>query len=132
MESRNSARLSAIAVERATLQKTLAPNFLIARRCRIVPPIKTWEIRLPLSYDEAFGLFAVADTASHVIALTRVWVGSRPLPFGAEAAGVHVGSNAGETSVKHARLGDFGRRLFRHAWIRGADDVRVVAESSLV
>jgi len=67
VESRNKARLSATAAERAALQKTVAVECPDCATLSNPASIETGHVRPPLPEDAAFVLFAVADMASHVI-----------------------------------------------------------------
>jgi CHAT domain-containing protein/tetratricopeptide (TPR) repeat protein len=84
-EQRSRDRLAAIAVERATLQKTFTAEFPDYAALSNPLPMTAAEIQALLSADEAMVLFAVADKESYVIAITRERFDWKPLPSGAEA-----------------------------------------------
>jgi CHAT domain-containing protein/Tfp pilus assembly protein PilF len=84
-EARGRARLTAIAAERASLQKTLATEFPDYAALSNPLPVTGKELQALLSADEAMVLFAVADKESYVFALTRESFDWKPVPFGADA-----------------------------------------------
>jgi len=79
------ARLAAIAVERASLQKTLSTEFPDYAALSNPLPLKAKEIQALLSGDEALVLFALAEKESFVLALTRDASGWQRMPLGADA-----------------------------------------------
>jgi CHAT domain-containing protein len=85
LETRNRARLTAIAAERAGLQKTLAAEFPDYAALSNPLPVTARELQALLSADEAMVLFAVAEKESYVFALTRESFDWKPVPLGAEA-----------------------------------------------
>ncbi len=84
-EQRNRARLTAIAGERATLQKTFAAEFPDYAALSNPLPMTAKEIQALLSDNEAMVLFSVNDKESYVFAITRDGVDWKPVPLGAEA-----------------------------------------------
>ena len=70
VESRNKARLSATGAEGAALQKTVAVECPDCAACNPAS-VETGRVRSLLPDGDALVLFAVADMASHVIALMR-------------------------------------------------------------
>ena len=78
-------RLAAIAIERATLQKTFAAEFPDYAALSNPLPLKAREIQELLSGDEAMVLFALADRESFVLALTRDSFDWQRIPLGADA-----------------------------------------------
>jgi CHAT domain-containing protein/Tfp pilus assembly protein PilF len=83
-EQRSRTRLSAIAAERAGLQKTLAAEFPDYAALSNPLPVTHAELQALLSGDEAMVLFAVADKESYVFALTRENFDWKPIAAGAE------------------------------------------------
>ncbi|HTO64693.1 MAG TPA: CHAT domain-containing tetratricopeptide repeat protein [Bradyrhizobium sp.] len=83
-ENRNKARLAAIAVERAGLQKTLAVEFPDYAALSNPLPIKTAEIQQLLSDDEALVVFSVLEKQSFAIAIARSGVDWKPIELGAD------------------------------------------------
>jgi hypothetical protein len=83
-ESRNKARLAAITVERAALQKTLAVEFLDCAALSNPLLIKTAEIQVALNPDEALVMFAVAETQSYAIAIRCNGFDWKPIALGAD------------------------------------------------
>jgi CHAT domain-containing protein/Tfp pilus assembly protein PilF len=84
-EQRSRTRLAAIATERAGLQKTLAAEFPDFAALSNPLPMTVKEAQSLLSPDEALVLFAVIDSESYVLAMTRDGFEWRRLPLGAEA-----------------------------------------------
>ncbi len=84
-EQRARDRISAIAGERAKLQKTLAAEFPDYSALSNPLPLNAKEVQSLLSADEAMVLFAVAEKESYVFALTRDGVDWKPIPIGADA-----------------------------------------------
>lgn len=83
-ENRNRARLSAIAAERAGLQKKLAAEFPDYAALSNPLPVKTDEIETLLAAGEAIVVFSVLDKQSYVIALTRDGFDWKPISIGAD------------------------------------------------
>jgi len=84
-ERRGRERLSAVAAERAGLQKTLAAEFPGYAALSNPLPLKAKDIQALLSGDEAIVLFALAEKESYVFALTRETFDWQRIPLGAEA-----------------------------------------------
>jgi CHAT domain-containing protein/tetratricopeptide (TPR) repeat protein len=84
-EQRNRERLSAIAVERAGLQKTLAVEFPGYAALSSPLPLKAQDIQALLSGDEVLVLFSLGETESFVFALTRDHADWKTIPLGAAA-----------------------------------------------
>ena len=84
-EQRNRARLTAIAGERATLQKTFAAEFPDYAALSNPLPMTAKEIQALLSGNEAMVLFSVSEKESFVFAITRDGVDWKPVPLGADA-----------------------------------------------
>lgn len=84
-EQRSRNRLATIATERAGLQKTLAAEFPDYAALSNPLPMTVKEAQALLSPDEALALFAVVDSESYVLAMTRDGFEWRRLPLGAEA-----------------------------------------------
>ena len=78
-------RLAAIAIERATLQKTFAAEFPEYAALSNPLPLKAREIQELLSGDEAMVLFALADRESFVLALSRDSFDWQRIPLGVDA-----------------------------------------------
>jgi hypothetical protein len=115
-EQRSRDRLAAIAVERATLQKTFTAEFPDYAALSNPLPMTATEIQALLSADEAMVLFAVADKESHVIAITRERVDWQPLPSGAAAlsnkvAAFRRGLNVAAASEASGKSGLFDLAL---------------------
>ena len=83
-EQRARERISAIAGERAKLQKTLSAEFPEYSALSNPLPLTAKEIQSLLSDDEAMVLFAVSEKESHVFALTRDGFDWKPIPIGAD------------------------------------------------
>src|SRR5262249_40572017 len=84
-EQRARDRISAIAGERAKLQKALAAEFPDYSALSNPLPLTAKEVQSLLSADEAMVLFAVAEKESYVFALTRDGFDWTPIPIGADA-----------------------------------------------
>jgi len=84
-EQRARDRISAIAGERARLQKTLSAEFPDYSALSNPMPLTSKEVQSLLSADEAMVLFAVVEKESYVVALTRDAVDWKPIPLGADA-----------------------------------------------
>ena len=89
-EQRSRSRLATIATERAGLQKTLAAEFPDYAALSNPLPMTVKEAQALLSPDEALVLFAVVDSESYVLAMTRDGFEWRRLPLGAEAVSQKV------------------------------------------
>ncbi|QHO73558.1 hypothetical protein ACH79_13780 [Bradyrhizobium sp. CCBAU 051011] len=83
-EQRARARLTAIATERASLQKTLSAEFPNYAALSNPSPMTVKEIQSLLSENEALVQFAVTEVESYVIAITRESFDWKPIPRGAE------------------------------------------------
>ena len=83
-EQRARSRLSAIATERAGLQKTFSREFPDYAALSNPLPLTVKEIQPLLSEDEAMVLFAITDKESYVIAITRDSSDWKPIPRGAD------------------------------------------------
>lgn len=84
-EQRARERVSAIAGERAKLQKALSTEFPDYSALSNPLPLASKEVQSLLSADEAMVLFAVAEKESYVFALTRDTLDWKPVPIGADA-----------------------------------------------
>ncbi|MEZ5820837.1 MAG: CHAT domain-containing tetratricopeptide repeat protein [Xanthobacteraceae bacterium] len=84
-EQRARDRISAIAAERARLQKTLAVEFPEYSALSNPLPLTSGEVQSLLSADEAMVLFAIIEKESYVLALTRDGFDWKPISLGAEA-----------------------------------------------
>src|SRR5207244_8643086 len=84
-EQRTRERISAIAVERARLQKTLSAEFPDYSALSNPLPLTSQEIQSLLSGDEAMVLFALAEKESYVFAITRDGFAWKPVAIGADA-----------------------------------------------
>ena len=83
-EQRARERISAIAGERAKLQKVLSAEFPDYSALSNPLPLTAKEVQSLLAADEAMVLFAVAEKESYVVALTRDGVDWKPIPIGAD------------------------------------------------
>lgn len=101
-ESRNRTRLSAIAVERAGLQKKLAAEFPDYAALSNPLPIKTDEIQTLLAADEAIVVFSVLDKQSYVVAVTRDGFDWKPISLGADDIAKKVAAFRRGLDVNHA------------------------------
>jgi CHAT domain-containing protein len=115
-EQRNRDRLAAISAERARLQKTFASEFPDYAALSNPLPMTAKEIQALLSDNEAMVLFAVADRASYVFALTRESFDWKPLPLGAEelsqkVAAFRRGLDIGKASDASGKAGLFDLAL---------------------
>ncbi|HKU08622.1 MAG TPA: tetratricopeptide repeat protein, partial [Bradyrhizobium sp.] len=84
-EQRARERISAIAGERAKLQKALSAEFPDYSALSNPLPLSAKEVQSLLSADEAMVLFAIAEKESYVFALTRDGFDWKPIPVGADA-----------------------------------------------
>ena len=84
-EQRARDRISAIAVQRVSLQKALSAEFPDYSALSNPLPLKAREIQSLLSGDEAMVLFALAEKESYVLALTRDSFAWKPIQIGADA-----------------------------------------------
>src|SRR5689334_3417717 len=84
-EQRARERISAIAGERAKLQKSLSAEFPEYSALSNPLPLASGQVQSLLSADEAMVLFAVAEKESYVVALTRDGFEWKPFPVGADA-----------------------------------------------
>jgi tetratricopeptide (TPR) repeat protein len=103
-------RLAAIAIERATLQKTFAAEFPDYAALSNPLPLKAKEIQELLSGDEAMVLFALADRESFVLALSRDSFDWQRIPLGADALSQKVavlrrGLDVGKASDSSGKSG---------------------------
>jgi CHAT domain-containing protein/Tfp pilus assembly protein PilF len=138
-EQSNRARLAAIALERASLQKTLAVEFPDYSALSNPLPLKTKEIQALLSDNEAFVLFSLGDKQSFVFALTRDNVAWRTIPLGAEAlsqkvAAFRSGLDVGKASDASGKSGLFDLALANdlHAALFGPVEPLVKDKRSLL
>ena len=90
VEQRARERISAIAGERAKLQKALSAEFPEYSALSNPLPLATKEIQALLSDDEAMVLLAVSEKESHVFALTRDGFDWKPIPLGADALSIKI------------------------------------------
>ena len=103
-------RLAAIAIERATLQKTFAAEFPEYAALSNPLPLKAREIQELLSGDEAMVLFALVDRGSFVLALSRDSFDWQRIPLGADALSQKVavlrrGLDVGKASDSSGKSG---------------------------
>lgn len=84
-EQRARERISAIAVERARLQKALSAEFPEYSALSNPLPLTAKEVQSLLSEDEAMVLFSVSEKKSHVFALTRDGFDWKLIPIGADS-----------------------------------------------
>jgi CHAT domain-containing protein/Tfp pilus assembly protein PilF len=84
-EQRARDRITAIAGERAKLQKTLSAEFPEYSALSNPLPLTAKEVQSLLSVDEAMVLFAIAEKESFVFALTRDGFDWKPISVGADA-----------------------------------------------
>src|SRR6185437_9223162 len=103
-------RLAAIAIERATLQKTFAAEFPEYAALSNPLPLKAREIQELLSGDEAMVLFALADRGSFVLALSRDSFDWQRIPLGVDALSQKVavlrrGLDVGKASDSSGKSG---------------------------
>ena len=103
-------RLAAIAIERATLQKTFAAEFPEYAALSNPLPLKAREIQELLSGDEAMVLFALADRESFVLALSRDSFDWQRIPLGVDALSQKVavlrrGLDVGKASDSSGKSG---------------------------
>ncbi len=115
-EARNRSRLSAIAGERAGLQKTFTSEFPNYAALSNPLPMATKEIQALLSDDEALVLFAITPKESYVIAITRESADWKPIPRGADTLSQQVaafrrGLDIGKASDSSAKSGLFDLAL---------------------
>jgi hypothetical protein len=115
-------RLAAIAVQRARLQKTLATEFPDYAALSNPLPLKGKEIQALLSSDEAMVLFALADQASYVLALTRDNFDWQRIPLGADALSQKVaafrrGLDVGKASDASGKSGLFDLALANELYV---------------
>lgn len=121
-EQRARDRISAIAGERARLQKTLSAEFPDYSALSNPLPLTSKEVQSLLSADEAMVLFAVADKESYVFALTRDGVDWRPLPIGADAlsekiAAFRRGLDIAKASAASGKSGLFDLALANELYV---------------
>ena len=103
-------RLAAIAIERATLQKTFAAEFPEYAALSNPLPLKAREIQELLSGDEAMVLFALVDRGSFVLALSRDSFDWQRIPLGVDALSQKVavlrrGLDVGKASDSSGKSG---------------------------
>jgi CHAT domain-containing protein/tetratricopeptide (TPR) repeat protein len=115
-------RLAAIAVERASLQKTLAVEFPDYAALSNPLPLKAREIQALLTGDEAFVMFSLGETQSFVFALTSDSVDWRAIPLGAEALSQKVaafrrGLDVGKASDASGKSGLFDLALANELYV---------------
>jgi CHAT domain-containing protein len=115
-EQRSRDRLSVIAAERASLQKTFAVEFPDYAALSNPLPLKAKEMQALLSDQEALVLFAVAEKESYVFAMTRDRVDWRSIPLGADAlsqkiAAFRRGLDVGKASDASGKSGLFDLAL---------------------
>jgi CHAT domain-containing protein len=138
-EQRARDRLAVISAERARLQTTFAGEFPDYAALSNPLPMKLKEIQALLSGDEAMVLFAVADKASYVFAITREGFDWKPLPLGAEALTRKVAAfrrgldiaNASDASGKSA-LFDLGLANELYVTLLGPVETLVKDKRSLL
>ncbi|MGQ0685419.1 CHAT domain-containing tetratricopeptide repeat protein [Bradyrhizobium sp.] len=89
-EQRARERISAIAGERAKLQKALSAEFPDYSALSNPLPLTAKEVQSHLSDDEALVLFAISEKESHVFALTRDGFDWKPIPIDADALSAKI------------------------------------------
>jgi CHAT domain-containing protein len=115
-ENRSKARLAAIAVARASLQKSLAVEFPDYAALSNPLPLKTAEIQSLLSDDEVLVMVAVVEKQGYVIAITRTGFDWKPIALGADdvaekVAAFRRGLDVSRLSDATARSGLFDLAL---------------------
>ena len=109
-------RLAAIAVERASLQQSLAKQFPDYAALSNPLPLTVKDVQALLASDEAMVQFALAEKESYVIAITRDGVDWKQIPLGADAVSQKVaafrkGLDVGRASDASAKSGLFDLAL---------------------
>jgi len=97
-------RLAAIAVERSSLQQSLAKEFPDYAALSNPLPLAVKDIQALLASDEAMVLFALAEKESYVIAITRDGSDWKQIPLGADAVSQKVA--AFRKGLEVGRAGD--------------------------
>jgi CHAT domain-containing protein/tetratricopeptide (TPR) repeat protein len=115
-EQRARERISAIAGDRARLQKAISAEFPDYAALSNPLPLTAKEVQSLLSADEAMVLFAVAEKESYVFALTRDNFDWMPIPLGADAlsekiAGFRRGLDVAKASDSSGKSGLFDLAL---------------------
>ena len=115
-ENRSKARLAAIALARAALQKSLAVEFPDDAALSNPLPLKTAEIQSLLSDDEALVMVAVVEKQGYVVAITRTGFDWKPIALGADevagkVAAFRRGLDVSRLSDATARSGLFDLAL---------------------
>jgi len=121
-EPRDRARLAAIAVERVSLQKTLAVEFPDYAALSNPLPLKAKEIQALLTGDEAFVLFSLGESGSFVFALTRDKVDWKRIALGTGALSQKVASfrrglNVGKADDASGKSGLFDLTLANELYV---------------
>ena len=121
-EPRDRARLAAIAVERVSLQKTLAVEFPDYAALSNPLPLKAKEIQALLTGDEAFVLFSLGESGSFVFALTRDKVDWKQIALGTGALSQKVASfrrglNVGKADDASGKSGLFDLTLANELYV---------------
>jgi CHAT domain-containing protein/Tfp pilus assembly protein PilF len=109
---RSRERLTAIAAERATLQKAFAIEFPDYSALSNLLPLKTKEIQSLLAGDEAMVLFALADKDSYAVALTRDGFDWKRISLGTDAISQKVSAFRRGLDVSQASDASGKSKLF--------------------
>jgi len=109
-------RLAAIAVERGSLQQSLAKEFPDYAALSNPLPLKLKDIQALLASDEVMVLFALAEKESYVAAITREDFDWKQIPLGADAVSQEVaafrkGLDVGRASDASGKSGLFDLAL---------------------
>jgi CHAT domain-containing protein/Tfp pilus assembly protein PilF len=105
-------RLAAIAVERASLQQSLAKEFPDYAALSNPLPLGVKDIQALLAGDEAMVLFALAEKESYVVAITRDGFDWKQIPLGADALSQKVATLRKGLDVSRASDGSGKSGLF--------------------
>jgi hypothetical protein len=97
-------RLAAIADERGSLQKTLAEEFPDYAALSDPLPLKSRDVQMLLSGDEAMVLFALADKESFVLAPTRDRFDWHRIPLGRAKTRPRGGAATGDAGLSRRFL----------------------------
>jgi len=121
-EQRSRVRITAIANERAGLQKTLAVEFPDYATLSNPLPLVVKDIQPLLSADEAMVLYSVVDKRSYVIAITREGVDWKEIPFGADVLTQKVtafrkGLDVGKAHDASGKSGLFDLKLANELYV---------------
>lgn len=132
-------RLAVVTRERAALQKTLAIEFPDYAALSDPPSLPARDVQALLSGDEALVLFAVSETESFVVALTRDAATWKRIPFGAGAMTEKVvafrrGLDLGRPRDGDGRMQPFDLALAAdlHAALLGPVEPLIAGKTSLL